>query len=270
MNPFSRGSIERLSADKEEPTWLTALRLASWEAYERLTADRPAVVLEDIQAYAEPPRASVPSHDWPEDLKYVVEERGDEEGLIMQRDSTILSRSITKDQTKKGVIFTDLNMALRLYPELVQKHLARQVKWDDAFAALNSAFWSGGTFLYVPEHVEVKLPFHTCYWMTTPHSAVFPRTLVVAEHGSTVTLVDDFLSVDWNQETLAVSAVELTVGAKARVNYTQIHHWGRGVRHENRQMTSVASSGRLECAQTSAARAKITLEKAAELFPEVR
>jgi len=168
------------------------------------------------------------------------------------------------------VIFTDLNMALRLYPELVQKHLARQVKWDDAFAALNSAFWSGGTFLYVPEHVEVKLPFHTCYWMTTPHSAVFPRTLVVAEHGSTVTLVDDFLSVDWNQETLAVSAVELTVGAKARVNYTQIHHWGRGVRHENRQMTSVASSGRLECAQTSAARAKITLEKAAELFPEVR
>jgi Fe-S cluster assembly scaffold protein SufB len=270
LNPFNRDSIERLSTDKEEPTWMTALRLASWEAYERLTKDAPVSILEDVQAYAEPPRASVPSHEWPEDLKYVVEERGDEEGLIMQRDSTILSRSITKDQTKKGVIFTDLNMALRLYPELVQKYLARQVKWDDPFAALNTAFWSGGTFLYVPENVRIHLPFHTCYWMTTPHSAVFPRTLVMAERGSIVTLVDDFLSVDWNQETLAVSAVELSVQEKAIVSYTQIHHWGRGVRHENRQMSSVAASGRLESAQTSAARAKITLERAAELFPEVR
>src|SRR6185295_9192028 len=123
----------------------------------------------------------------------------------------ILSRSITKDQTKKGVIYTDLSMAFRLYPDLVQRYFSRQVKWDDPYAALNTAFWSGGSFLYVPENVVIRLPFHPCYWMTTPHSAVFPRTLIVAERGSQVTLVDDFLSVDWNQETMAVRAVELNV-----------------------------------------------------------
>jgi Fe-S cluster assembly scaffold protein SufB len=270
VNPFNRDSIERLSAVQEEPSWLTALRLAAWEAYERLSKDRPVVALDEVQAYAEPPRASVPSHEWPEDLKYVVEERGDEEGLIVQRDSTVLSRAITKESTKKGVIFTDLNTALRQVPELVQPYFAQQVKCADAFSALSTAFWSGGTFLYVPAHVEIQLPFHTCYWMTTPHSAVFPRTLVVAERGSIVTLIDDFLSVDWNQDAMAVSAVELIVREKAAVTYKQIHHWGRGVRHENRQMSSVAASGKLECSELSGVRPKLTLEKAAELYPEVR
>ena len=93
---------------------------------------------------------------------------------------------------------------------------------------------------------------------------------MVAERGSIVTLIDDFLSVDWDQDALAISAVELFVQEKARMTYKQIHHWGRGVRHENRQMSSVAASGKLECSQSSGARPKVTLEKAAELYPEVR
>src|SRR5258708_38919160 len=105
------------------------------------------------------------------------------EGLIVQRDSTILSRSITKDQTKKGVIYTDFATALRLYPELVRRYFAQLVKPDELFSSLNTAFWSGGTFLYVPEHVQIALPFHTCYWMTTPGAAIFPRTVIVAEKG---------------------------------------------------------------------------------------
>ncbi len=249
---------------------MTAMRLDAWRAYERFSTDRPNVSLDRIQAFAEPPQSSVPSHEWPSDLKYVVEERGDEEGLIVQRDSTVLSRSITKEQTKRGVLYTDLSTALRQMPDLVQRSFGRQVKWDDPFAALSTAFWNGGTFLYVPANVQVYLPFHTCYWMTTPHSAVFPRTLLVAERGSIVSLVDDFLSVDWDQDALAVSAVELFVEEKAHVNYKQIHHWGRGVHHEDRQMSSVAASGKLESSRVSDPRPVMTLEHAAELYPEVR
>ncbi len=261
-----RNTVERISESKSEPSWMTELRLKAWETYEA----SDILPLDGIQAFVEPPKSSVPSHHWPRDLKYVVEERGDEEGLIVQRDSTVLSRSITKEQTKRGVLFMDLGTALRQKPELVRRYFGQQVKCEDSFSALSTAFWSGGTFLYVPAHVEVQLPFHTCYWMTTPRSAVFPRTLVVAERGSKVSMIDDFLSVDWDQPALAVSAVELVVREKARVTYKQIHHWGRGVRHENRQMSSVAASGELVCSQVTDPRPVMTLERAAELYPEVR
>jgi Fe-S cluster assembly protein SufB len=270
VNPFSQESIEKLSAEQGEPSWMTELRIQAWKAFEAMPADQPKVAVSGIQAYAEPPRAAVPSENWPKDLKYAIEERGDEEGLIIQRDSTILSRSLTKDMTKKGVFFTDLSTALRLVPEKVRKYFGRQVKWDDPYAALNTAFWKGGSFLYVPEHVIVPMPFHICYWMTTPHSAVFPRTLIVAEKGSTVSFVDDFLSVDWDQDALAASAIELYIREDANVTYKQIHHWGRGVRHENKQMSSVASNGKLNSTYVSDPRAILTLENVAELYPEVR
>lgn len=264
---ISRGTAEHISASKREPAWMTELRLSALAYYENLSHD---AALREIQAFVEPPETSVPSHEWPKDLSAVIEERGDEEGLIVQRDSTILSRSITKDQTKKGVIYTDLTTALRLHPELVGRYFSLLVKPDEVFSALNTAFWSGGTFLYVPAHVQIELPFHTCYWMTTPGAAVFPRTVLIAERGSVVSLVDDFLSADWDKASLAVSVVELFVQDGARVNYKQVHHWGTGVRHENRQMSSVAFGGKLESSQVSDSRPVMTLERVAELYPEVR
>ncbi len=268
QNPFSRASVLRLSESVQEPGWMVDLRVSAWEAYESSDVQRPTSI--GLSAYAEPPSESVPSHQWPRDLKDVIEERGDEEGLIIQRDATVLSRSMTKEQAKRGVLFMDLNTAVREVPELVQRYLARQLGSEDPFAALSTAFWKGGTFLFVPAHVEIELPFHTCYWMTTPHAAVFPRTLLIAERGSQVSFLDDFLSLDWDQEALAISAVELYVQEVARVNYRQLHHWGRGVRHENRQVSSVAPSGMLDARHTKEPRPAMSLERAALLYPEVR
>src|SRR5579864_2331016 len=139
MNPFSQESIEKLSTEQGEPSWMTEMRLQAWKAFQEMPAGPSKVAVTKIHAYAEPPRAAVPSENWPKDLKYAIEERGDEEGLIIQRDSTILSRSMTKDMTKKGVVFTDLSMALRLVPDKVREYFGRQVKWDDPYAALNTA-----------------------------------------------------------------------------------------------------------------------------------
>jgi Fe-S cluster assembly scaffold protein SufB len=264
---IGRDTVEHISTSKGEPSWMTELRLSALAYYENLAED---AALREIQAFVEPPKTAVPSKEWPRDLSTVIEERGDEEGLIVQRDSTILSRSITKDQTMKGVIYTDLTTALRIKPDLVRKYFAQLVKPDELFSALNTAFWSGGTFLYVPAHVQINLPFHTCYWMTTPGAAVFPRTVLVAERGSMVSLVDDFLSADWDKPSLAVSTVELFVEEGARVTHKQVHHWGKGVRHENRQMSTVAVGGNLQCSQVSDPRPVMTLEHVAQLYPEVR
>src|ERR1700730_10947561 len=166
---FSRDTVVALSQYKKEPSWMTDLRLDAWKAYEKepVASGVLGFPLQAIRSFLEHPTTAILSHEWPGDLQHAVEERGDEEGLIVQRDSTILSRSITKDQTKKGVIFTDLGTAMRLYSGLVRRYFAQQVKPDELFSSLSTAFWSGGTFLYVPEHVQVALPFHTCYWMTT-------------------------------------------------------------------------------------------------------
>ncbi len=269
-NPFQIKTIEKISDYLQEPSWVRDLRFEAWQTYEQKAKDRPTLNLDAFQAYCEAPRVSIPSEKWPRDLKHVVEERGDEEGLIIQRDSTILSRALTKDQLKRGVLFTDLTTAVRQYPDLLKKYFAQQIRQEDPFSALSTAFWHGGSFLYVPQFVLVPLPIHTCYWMTTPNSAVFPRTVIVLEKGAQVVFIDDYLSIDWEQQALAISAVELFVAEQAKVTYKQIHHWGKGVRHESRQMSSVAPSGFLECSQITAPRETITLERVAELYPEVR
>src|SRR5579864_8203753 len=97
--PFSRATVEALSWFKGEPSWMTKSRLAAWDAYEKLSLSSPiGVPLEGFEAFTEPPRRTIPSHEWPKDLQHALDERGDEEGLIIQRDSTVLSRSISKEQ----------------------------------------------------------------------------------------------------------------------------------------------------------------------------
>ena len=141
---ISRDTVQHISTSKGEPSWMTELRLSALAFYENLPQD---ATMQEIQAFVEPPKTAVPSKEWPQDLSAIIEERGDEEGLIVQRDSTILSRSITKDQTMKGVIYTDLTTALRIKPDLVRKYFAQLVKPDELFSALSTAFWSGGSFL---------------------------------------------------------------------------------------------------------------------------
>jgi Fe-S cluster assembly scaffold protein SufB len=200
--------------------------------------------LEGILPFVEPPTSAVPSREWPRDLQHAIEERGDEEGLIIQRDSTVLSRSIAKEQVKKGVFFTDLDTAVRTRPELVQRYFGKLVKTHDKFSALHTAFWSGGTFLYVPAQAEVLLPFHTCYWMSTPGAAIFPHTVIVVERDAKVSLIDEYLSPDWRQPALSIGAIEILLDERAELNYFHLQNWGKNVHHINRQESKAAPSAK--------------------------
>jgi len=247
QHPFSRESVEALSLARKEAPWLTELRLEAWALFETL---RENSSLSDEQiaqfdAWMEPPTRAIPSSEWPHDLRHTMEERGDEEALIIQRDSTVLSRSITKDSAKRGVIFTDLETAARTLPDLVRPALGRQILLEDAWTALNAAFWTGGSFLYVPEHVNIELPFHICHWLTSPRASVFPRTLILIEKGSRVFFIDEFLSPDGDMPGLSSTVVEIQARESAQLDYIQLQNLGQHVDHVERLATEVASTATL-------------------------
>jgi Fe-S cluster assembly scaffold protein SufB len=241
---FNRSTVEALSHFKREPSWMTALRLQAWDIYAQAPLSADEFPLNHIRPFTEAPRMPVPSRDWPRDLQHALEERGDEEGLIVQRDSTILSRSITKEHSKKGVVFTDMDTALKTVPELVQRYFGRLAKPENPLAALHTAFWSGGTFLYVPEHLDVTLPFHSCFWMSGPESGIFPHTLLVVEQGSRVSVIDECVSADWQKPGLSVGSAEVFVGANAHVHYFHIQNWGKSVYPHFEERSQVDYPGR--------------------------
>lgn len=229
---------------KGEPSWLTEKRLAAWSIYEKNPLPLvPGVNLDEIQAWVEAPREPIPSHRWPRDLQHALDERGDEEGLIIQRDSTLLSRSITKDSSKRGVIFSDLASAVKTVPELVQRYLGSLIKETDPWSALNAALWCEGAFLFVPAHVEIHLPFHDCYWMSSPSMGIFSRTLAIAEAGSLVAFMDEFISGETSG--LSVHMTELVCREKARLRHFVLQNWGAKIHHHARRASQVSPSGNL-------------------------
>ena len=266
---FSRTTVEALSRYKNEPSWMTDLRLSAWEAYAKRPFDESDVSLKTIFPFTGPPTTPVLSKDWPLELQHATDERGDEEGLIVQRDSTILSRSLTKDHSKKGVIFTDLDAALRTVPQLVQRYFGKLAKPETAAAALHTAFWSGGTFLYVPKHLNVVMPFHTCLWMSAPEAGIFSHTLIIVEGGSQVTFIDECVSANWSLPGVVIEALEVYVAPQAKVNCLHLQHCGNSVRHYRDEKSQVSPSGSLQTGRIEK-RPNALLERAAELYPEVR
>jgi Fe-S cluster assembly scaffold protein SufB len=264
--PFNRRTVEELSWFKGEPAWMTDIRLDAWDRYERLPASEglAGLNLETMEAFLEPPRTSVPSHQWPDDLPHTLNERGDEEGLIIQRDATVLSRAVTKDSVKRGIVFSDIDTALKTHPDLVQRYFAKQVHPDDQLTALHTAFWSGGSFLYVPEFIELHLPYHVCYWLSTPGAAVFPHTIIVVERGSKVYFMDEYLSATSDRPSLSSAVIEVQIAEKAEVNYLHLQNWGAHVRHMRRQSSNVLPGGLLQNWSASlgpyADRVSLTLE----------
>ncbi len=242
--PFSKQTVEALSAYKKEPSWMLDIRLRAWAMAEKFLAQKPAA-LEGLEAFTEPPKISVPMKEWPRDLSHALEERGDEEGLIVQRDSTILSRAISKEQAAHGALFTDLHTAVREMPDLVKKYFGQQA-WPDTLAkALNTAFWSGGSFLFVPANVAIHLPFHTCYWVSTPQTGLFPRTIMVAERGAVVSMIDEFLSPTWDSPGHSTGCAEIWVADRARAHYLTIENLAGTIRHAHHEEAQIDVSGKL-------------------------
>jgi Fe-S cluster assembly protein SufD len=242
---FTRDQVEILVAGKLEPQWLHDRRAAAWQAFAE--APMPSRALEDwryswqrfgkvvdFDAYAFPvdraPAASAEA--LPAGLRAVIEESGETSARLAQVDSSVVWRELPEELRAQGVVFTSLEAAVREHPELVQKYLGTAVTDEvGKFAALNSAFWTGGVFIHVPKNVRVEVPLRAYRWIGDAGTAVFGRTLVVAEAGSQVSVVDELASGDFGRTALHAGAAEIFADEGATVVYTSAQRFGRGVVH---------------------------------------
>ena len=243
LNDMTMEDIEARAADG--PGWLRELRSRAFEAYGSLPlptrkleewryTDVSKLALDDVRLArpADGAPAAVPA-----EASALLEDR-EAAGRVLVVDSRIVELELDPELASKGVILSDLATAAVEHPELVREHLASALAIDaDRFAALNAAVWSAGVFVYVPKGVVVEKPVRVARWLTESGTAVFPRTLIVAEERSHVAYVDEFGSPDMDEPTLSLGAVEVIAGQGADVQYVALQQWGRGVRHLSMQRT---------------------------------
>ncbi len=245
---LSEDIVREISRVKNEPQWMTDFRLRSYQHF--LQKPMPTgfwggsiqnynLDFNDIYYFA---RASDRSEqDWsdvPEYIKDTFDKLGIPEaekksliaGVGAQYDSEVVYHSIREDLEKLGVIFTDTDSAVRDYPEIFQKYFGTIIPpADNKFAALNSAVWSGGSFVYVPAGVKVDIPLQAYFRINKENMGQFERTLIIAEEGSYVHYVEGCTAPTYSTDALHSAVVEIVVKKNARVRYTTIQNWSTNV-----------------------------------------
>jgi Fe-S cluster assembly protein SufD len=240
---FTRDQVEILATRKLEPEWLREMRMRAHAAFAdaempdrnpeewRYTPIADIVKLDELELTDEArPVGSLA--ELPGGLRELIDNAGESAARLVQIDSSVVHRELPEELSAKGVILMGLDQAIREHGDLVRRHLGEAINDDDGkFAAMNSAFWSGGTFLYVPSEVRVEVPLRSFRWMNGEGGSVFGRTLIVAEPFAEVAVVDELGSDDFTDRTLSNAGVEIFAAEGAKVTYVSVQRWGRGVVH---------------------------------------
>ncbi len=240
---LSRETIEEISRIKNEPEWMLKFRLNAYETFLKLPmpkwgADLSALDFNNIYYYARPTDKKGRSWDEvPEKIKKTFERLGIPEaerkflaGVGAQYESEVVYHKLREDLEKKGVIFCDTDTALQKYEDIFKKHFAKVVPPNDnKFAALNSAVWSGGSFVYVPEGVEVDMPLNAYFRINSQNMGQFERTLIIAEPYSKVHYIEGCTAPVYSTESLHAAVVEVIAKKGATVRYTTLQNWSNDV-----------------------------------------
>ena len=240
---LSRKVVEEIAGIKEEPQWMRDMRFSALEVFERKSMptwgpDLSAINLNDIFYYA---RASERTErDWSEVPDYIRNtfdrlgipeaERKFLAGVGAQYDSETVYHNLRQELSKQGVIFVDMDTAVREYPDLVRRYFGTVVPpGDNKFAALNSAVWSGGSFIYVPEGVHVEVPLQAYFRINAENIGQFERTLIIAEPGSFIHYIEGCTAPIYTTNSLHAAVVEVIVKKGARVRYSTVQNWSTNV-----------------------------------------
>lgn len=240
---LSEKVIKEISKMKNEPEWMLKFRLQAFWIFQARTlpawgGDLSKISFDDIYYYVKPTEKRGRTWDEvPSDIKNTFDKIGIPEaerkflaGVGAQYDSEVVYHSISKMLEKKGVVFLDTDTALKKYPEIFRQYFAKVVPPDDnKFAALNSAVWSGGSFIYVPKNVKVELPLQAYFRINAKSMGQFERTLIVADEGSYVHYVEGCTAPIFTTDSLHSAVVEIIVKKGARVRYTTIQNWSKNV-----------------------------------------
>ncbi len=251
--------VREISAIKNEPEWMTKFRLRSLELFEKSPIPQWGGNLndldfQDIYYYIKATDSQGKSwDDVPEDIRNTFDRLGIPEaeqkflaGVSAQYDSEVVYHSIREDLAEKGVIFCDTDTALREHEELFREYWATVIPpGDNTMASLNSAVWSGGSFVWIPPGVEVEIPLQAYFRINTESMGQFERTLIICEPGSYVHYVEGCTAPTWSAESLHSAVVEIIVKKGARCRYSTIQNWSnntynlvtkRAVAHEDAVM----------------------------------
>jgi Fe-S cluster assembly protein SufD len=238
---FNRDSFE--AHNTSGAAWLREWRRAAWDEYE--ATPLPTTQLEDWR-YTDPAKlhwhdvalASVADHSTVPSSAAAWLKRPDGTGRVLHVGSHIVGIELTDELKARGVILADLARAAHDYNGLVRQQLGRALTRDAGkFAALNGAFWSAGVYLYVPRGVRVEQPIRVLRHVGEGGVAYFPRTLIVLEEGSHVSVVEEFESPDLPAPAFSCAATEVIAGPAASIQYVALQRWGRNVHHLATQRT---------------------------------
>ncbi len=240
---LDREIVEQISAMKKEPAWMRDFRLEAYDIFlskpmPTWGGDLSQLNFQDIHYYMKAADRQEQSwDDVPEDIRKTYDRLGIPEaekkylaGVKAQYESEVVYGSLQEDLAKKGVVFTDTDSAIRDYPELVREHFGTVIpSFDNKFAALNSAVWSGGSFIYVPKGVEIEFPLQAYFRINSENMGQFERTLIIVDEGASVHYVEGCTAPTYSSESLHSAVVEIIVKRNARCRYTTIQNWSNNV-----------------------------------------
>ena len=234
--------VNQISDIKDEPDWMREFRLNSLEIFESKPTPTwggdVSLDFQDIYYYLKP--TSEQGHTWddvPDEIKETFEKLGIPEaekkylaGVKAQFESEVVYGSLQEDLGKKGVIFTDTDTAVREHSDLLREYFGTIIPpHDNKFAALNSAVWSGGSFIYVPKGVKIEFPLQAYFRINAESMGQFERTLIIVDEGAQVHYVEGCTAPMYTTESLHSAVVEISVKRGARCRYTTIQNWANNI-----------------------------------------
>jgi len=234
--------VEQISEMKQEPAWMRDFRLESLKIFESKPmpnwGGHIGINFQDIYYYLKPTNQQ--GHTWddvPQEIKDTFDKLGIPEaekkylaGVKAQFESEVVYGSLQEDLGKKGVIFTDTDTAVREHPDLLREYFGKIIPpTDNKFAALNSAVWSGGSFIYVPPGVKIDFPLQAYFRINAEQMGQFERTLIIVDEGAEVHYVEGCTAPMYTTESLHSAVVEIMVKRNGRCRYTTIQNWANNI-----------------------------------------
>ena len=257
---LSRSVVELISKAKDEPAWMLEFRLKALDIFNSKPmpewgADLSGLNLDEIYFYIKPEGHNARSwDDVPDDVKKTFERLGIPEaerkalaGVGAQYESEMVYHNLKEEWEKLGVVFLSIEDGLRQYPDLFREHFATIIPPEDnKFAAINSAVWSGGSFVYIPAGVKVDIPLQTYFRINAESSGQFERTLIIVDEGAQAHYIEGCTAPTYARDSFHSGVIEIVVKKGARFRYSTIQNWSHNVYNLVTQRAAVYENGVME------------------------
>jgi len=247
--------VRQISAHKEEPEWMLEFRLKALEIFEAKPmpdwgGDLDQLDLDEIYFYVRPQDRM--EHSWddvPDEIKETFEKLGIPEaerkvlaGVGAQYESEMVYHSLKEEWEQQGVIFESIEDGLKKYPDLFREYFSTVVPTaDNKFAALNSAVWSGGSFVYIPKGVKVDIPLQAYFRVNAEQMGQFERTLIIVEDGAQAHYIEGCTAPSYSTDSFHSGVIEIVVKPGARFRYTTIQNWSHNMYNKLPESTGDAA-----------------------------